>query len=277
MFVPHGYLSEVSAGEHSNTLFTAASLPIHFRFADRLVTYLAERAAEGDTPASSHRDVAINSMLIYTAFFLSGAMRKAVASESYAVPVLLRAAIECAGYASHMVMSADAANAWVRRHEELAAEARKAAEESRNVRLEVFFEGDAGGRRASRNAFTTRNWQESLSELLADFPRGTEAAAHLKRWYDIAIDTGAHPNILMTLIGAETIRSRQGETATRIHNLFTGNPELIASDIENVFRVGLSLARVLLAIKHPPRGNQTLLELLDRLEGEFFRTMRPIP
>lgn len=258
--------------DHENSLFSAVSLPVHFRVADRLITLLMEPEVDENSIVGSQRDASINSLIIYSSFFLSGAMRRAVASESYSVPVLLRGAIECVGYAAHMIKSDEAADAWFRRHEEFAAEARAAATEERTVDLTPYFDGDESGRRASRRAFETRKWQESLAELMSEFPQGQEVVNHLEKWYAITLDLGAHPNILMTLVGSETHLGAKTDPATRVHNLFTGDSSLVAADIENVFRVGANIARVQMAIRYPPGGNKTLLDYLARLERDLAMT-----
>ncbi|HEX7039088.1 MAG TPA: hypothetical protein VF202_03120 [Trueperaceae bacterium] len=235
-----------------------------------MTTFLVDLAANGLSPSTSTVEMAINSLPIYSAFYYAGAMRRASASEAYSVPVLMRAAIECAGYAAHIIESEEAASAWVGRHREFAEEARAAAEESRTARLEVFFEGDTAGRQACRREFSIQNWQRSLANFMAHFPNGGPAVELLRRLYAVTLDTGAHPNILMTLIGSQIHSSDVSDLPSIVHYPFTEDPVLIAADIENLFRVGSALARVLMAIRHPPQGNAALLERLTALEQEFF-------
>lgn len=268
MFRPPGALFALLSNEQENSFVTSVGLYPHARFADDITSLLFDAAKLGG-PANTHREAGINALATYSAYFFSAGMRRALAGESYVVPVLQRASIECVAYAAHLVSSEEAAKAWILRHDDFLKEATAAEKEKRDIDIEVFQSGDKQGRNNVRQMFGRSQWEGSLKELLKGEPRGPETAQHLLTWYDYSIDMGAHPNILLTLIGSKVVHGEEGDTPSIFHALFSDDSVQIASTIENLAHVGSSLIRTVAAI-HFSSAREGLLMRLENHERSFL-------
>jgi hypothetical protein len=162
--------------------------------------------------------IALTVLAVRCHSFYVTAASAAMACSTTEVHPLLRAALECAGYAAHLSLNPGLGEVWVAR-----------ADRTNNA-----------ARKAVRSAFGHDKICKSVDRLDAEIGRA------YREIYDAAIDLGAHPNVI-GVMSSFAVSEQAGER-TLDHHILTSDVKKVLHTASLVGQAGLISVQILRSV-----------------------------
>lgn len=223
-------------------------------------------------PGRGAQQRAVTALLSNAVFNYNAAAQNALARQSFALPMIRRAVIECCLYAARVADSREAATAWWLRHKEYLEHHHQAVMSGQEPDVRRIMSSDKASRKTAREHFTVKRCKESVARVMAPDADAGRVAQALANIYEMEIDQGAHPNVMLVLMNSETITGGDPQSPNvTIDQMTNGDPLRYRQDMRSLFNLGVLVVRVLCgllpdaAIKTDARVR--LAEIGDAVKG----------
>lgn len=193
-------LQEILRVASNNAMATSQQLPEEMQLLSDMIELNRWLVEVGPTEPGSRREKAVRDLCVYAAFAYAAAVKAVIECQSFSLPVLERLAIDCLLHAARIAVSEEAEQAWSDRHAEFLGRVKG---DAATAGIDEFIALDTRGRSATQSQFQRSRLEAAVREILGEAPDQNGIAASVMRFYTMAIDLGAHPNVLMTVSNAE--------------------------------------------------------------------------
>ena len=239
-------LQEILRVSSNNAMVTLQRLQEEVQLLSEMIALHRWLVEIGPTEPGSRREKAVRDLCVYAAFAYTAAVKAAIECQSFSLPALERLAIDCLLHAARIAVSEEAEQVWSDRHAEFYARVKADAE---TAGIDEFMALDTGGRRATQSQFQRSRLEAAVREILEEAPNQNGTAAAVMRFYTMAIDLGAHPNVLMTISNADA-NAVPGDPAKRamVHRMMHGDVERVRAEAHVLLQLGVVLSHLIIAL-----------------------------
>ncbi len=244
-----GQLQQMLATYAHNTNVSLEDGGRHVDVLDAFLTLQWDTLTAHVEPGRGVQRRAAASLLSNAVFNYHAAAQNVLARQSFALPLIRRAVLECCLYAARVADSRDAATAWWLRHREYLEHHHEAIMSGREPDARRIMSADKASRKAAREQFSIKRCKQSVANVMSADADAGQIAEALAYVYEAQIDQGAHPNVLLVLMNSETIPgSGAGAPDVTIDQMTNNDPARYRLDMRSLYSLGVLVVRILCAL-----------------------------